>query len=495
MLRFAVKTLGCKVNQYDGQAIASALESAGFLLADGDAATPADLVIVNTCCVTAAAMRKSRQAIRQAVRRSPAAAVLVAGCYGDYDAARVRAVLAELNVPPEKVAVAGHLDDIAARVEQLARRLRRSEPPCSGDGLNRPRPRAEQPGDDLCMSAPRDARITASPDSIRTRRKAAVKANMPGAARLPALKRFAGHQRAFVKVQDGCDAFCAYCVVPYTRPRVWSRDAGEVLDECRRLVAAGHREIVLCGVFLGAFGRGTAIRRRWDRAPSQLPRLLRRVARIDGLWRVRLSSIDPGDVTGELLDAAGDLPNVAPHLHLPLQSGSPKVLRRMNRQYTVQEYRRTIERVRSALDRPAITTDIVVGFPGETQGDFAATLDVARFAGFAKIHAFPFSPVEPTAAWTYRHEAPPPDVVKARMAELAGLEARLARNFRRRFVGEVMEGIVERPRDGAAGRQAMTDRYLTATFPLPDGDDLTGRIVRLRIDAVTPDGLAATLLQ
>jgi len=495
VLRFAITTLGCKVNQYDGQALAAALRSAGFLPADRDAGGPVDLVVVNTCCVTTTAMRKSRQAIRRALRRSPAAAVLVAGCYADYDAQRIRALLAERNVPPEKVALAGHHDDVAARVEQFARRLRRGESPLLEPDRGRPKLRAEHRGDNVCMSAPRDARIIASPTSMRTRRKAAVKANVPGAAHLPPLERFAARQRAFVKVQDGCDAFCAYCIVPYTRPRVWSRSPAEILDECRRLVAAGHREIVLCGVFLGAFGRTTAIRRRWDDSPPPLPRLLRDVAAIDGLWRVRLSSIDPGDVTDELLDAARELPNFAPHFHLPLQSGSQKILRRMNRQYAVEDYRRTIERVRSALDRPAITTDVIVGFPGESDDDFAATLEVARFAGFAKIHAFPFSPVEPTAAWTYRHEAPPPNVVRARMAALAELGAQLARQFRRRFVGEVLEGLVERPRRAAASRQAMTDRYLTVTFPLRGANDLTGRIVRLRIESVTLDGLAGTLLE
>ena len=172
------------------------------------------------------------------------------------------------------------------------------------------------------MSAAGDARITASPDSIRTRRTAAVKANVPGTARLGSIDRFAAHQRAFVKVQDGCDAFCTYCIVAYTRPRVWSREPGEILRECRRLVEAGHKEIVLCGVFLGAFGRATAVRRRWDDAPSALPELLKQVAGLDGLWRVRLSSLEPGDVSDELLAAVRDLPRVAPHFHLPLQSSS-----------------------------------------------------------------------------------------------------------------------------------------------------------------------------
>lgn len=496
MSRFRITTLGCKVNQYDGQAIAAALHRVGLRPADPDEpAAPVDLVVVNTCCVTATAMRKSRQALRRAVRSSPRAAVLVTGCYSDYDARRLRGVLAELGVPPANIALVGHHGDVAARVEQLACRLRsragEPEKPASGP----PDLPARPGGDDVSMSAAGDARITASPDSIRTRRTAAVKANVPGTARLGSIDRFAAHQRAFVKVQDGCDAFCTYCIVAYTRPRVWSREPGEILRECRRLVEAGHKEIVLCGVFLGAFGRATAVRRRWDDAPSALPELLKQVAGLDGLWRVRLSSLEPGDVSDELLAAVRDLPQAAHHFHLPLQSGSPRVLQRMNRQYTVDDYRRTIERIRSALDRPAITTDVIVGFPGEGAEDFAATLDAARHAGFAKIHAFPFSPIEGTAAWQVRREAPSPDVAKRRMAELAELEGELARAFRRRFVGETLEALVERPRGAGRQRVAMTGRYLTVTFPAPDDADLTGRVVRVRIEAVTPDGLAGRLVR
>ncbi|MCJ7544668.1 MAG: radical SAM protein [Phycisphaerae bacterium] len=163
--------------------------------------------------------------------------------------------------------------------------------------------------------------------------------------------------------------------------------------ECRDLVAAGHREIVLCGVFLGAYGRDTAVRSRWGEQRSQLPNLLRRLAAIDGLWRLRLSSLECLDITDELLAACTETSTVASHFHLPLQSGSNRILRRMNRRYTVEQFLDAVARLRAALDRPAITTDILVGFPGEEEADFAATLAAARHAGFAKIHAFPFSPI------------------------------------------------------------------------------------------------------
>ena len=497
MPTFTVSTLGCKVNQYDAGAISAALAAVGFRPAAPGATATADLVVINTCCVTTAAMRKSRQAIRRAVRASPNAAVLVTGCYSDYDAWRIEAILAALGGPDRPTAVVGHHGDLAASLDTFLSVLGR--PGDAASIWQAQGARAGLSGDDLCMSAYsaacRDG-APATPSTIRARRKTTVKKNTPRPRGLGPIKEFPEHQRAFVKVQDGCDAFCAYCIVPYTRVNVWSRTYQSVLDECRHLVAAGHKEIVLCGVFLSAYGRATAIRRRWDRSPSALPGLLRRLAAIDGVWRVRLSSLEPADLTDELLAVYTDLPNVAPHFHLPLQSGSQHILRRMNRQYTPRAFRRTVDRLRTALDRPAVTTDVIVGFPGESNADFAATLALAADAGFAKIHAFPFSAVEGTAAWTYRHEAPAPEVTRARMAELAVLERDLAADYRRQFVGQTLEGLVEQPRGPEPRlRRAMTDRYLTVRFAPAAAEtaDLTGEVVRLHVLDVSAEGLRGTL--
>ncbi|MHC4294473.1 MAG: MiaB/RimO family radical SAM methylthiotransferase, partial [Planctomycetota bacterium] len=355
MQRFSLTTLGCKVNQYDSNAIATFLRRNGWREADDD--QPADLVIVNTCCVTTTAMRKTRQTIRKAVRRSPEATVVVAGCYSDLDARRIGKFLRATANPPPRVIVEGHHGDILGRLERFINH--------SALGTDES-----------------DGYVAAGvPVTIRERREVALKSDLPSRRRLSEIDRFEGHQRAFVKVQDGCDAFCSYCIVPYTRPRVWSKEIETIEAESRRLVAAGHREIVLVGVFLGAFGRTTALRRRWAKdEPAKLPELLRRIARIEGLWRVRLSSLEAGDLTDELLEVCRREPRVAPHFHLPLQSGSQKILQRMNRQYTLGEYRETIERLRGKLADPAITTDIIVGFPGEEESDFAATLELARFA-------------------------------------------------------------------------------------------------------------------
>ena len=515
MARFSITSLGCKVNQYDAACITTALEGLGLEHAEGDG-PDADLVVISTCCVTATAMRKSRQAIRRAVRGAPAAAVLVAGCYCDYDARRLADLLDSLGVPSDRIVLAGNHDDLGKRVKQAWTTLAAQRPDAEQTTLHTREAdaglvaRADCDAEarlcrnDQCMNAGTRADQTSlpNPTSIKARRNAAVNKNFPPAGTLGPIEHFPGHQRAFVKVQDGCDAFCSYCIVPYTRPRVASRTIEQIADECETLVAAGHREIVLCGVFLGAFGRDTAVRKRWPDSPSKLPDLLRRIAAIDGLWRVRLSSIEPGDLTDDLLGAMRDTPAVAPHLHLPLQSGSEKICRRMGRQYTPDQFRRTVGRLRDALDRPAITTDIIVAFPGETDADFADTLELARCAAFAKIHAFPFSPIEPTAAWAWRDQAPPPAVAKARMAALAELERTLAESYRRQFVGETVEGLVEGDRGGrTAQRRAMTDRYQTVFFDddfdddrSPGGENLTGKIVNLRIQSVRDDGLDGELL-
>jgi threonylcarbamoyladenosine tRNA methylthiotransferase MtaB len=498
MRRFTITTLGCKVNQYDGAVVAEALQQAGWVLTK-PGQTP-DLVLVNTCCVTATAMRKSRQAIRRLVRAAPGAAVFVLGCYGAVDRSRLGRLLQALGVPAGNILIAGNHDDLSTWITRLSRgddslSNQTTQTPESFDKFHK--------GNDVSPDE-------SDPTNVKRRRKDALRRGGLGTETLGLLREFPGHQRAFVKVQDGCDAFCNYCIVPYARPRVWSRREEDVLAECRRLVAAGHKEIVLCGVFLGAFGRSTTIRRKWDNQPGALPRLVREVSRIPGLWRVRLSSLEPGDLTDELLDVLRDAPTAAPHLHLPLQSGSDRVLRRMNRQYRSADYRDAVKRLRSALPLPAVSTDIIVGYPGETENDFHHTLAVAREAGFSKIHIFPFSPLEPTGAWFRRNEAPSLGTVRKRLEQLSSLESELAQSYRRHFVGEIMEGLVEntttpsgKPTQisacrlallGKHMRKAMTDRYLTVEFPAPPDDDLTGRVVKLKITGVTESGLEGKLI-
>lgn len=494
---YTLTTLGCKVNQYDSCALAAALESAGLTRAGARSGSQrgADLVAVNTCCVTRTAMRKSRQAIRRAVRSAPGAAVIVVGCYSNYDARRLAMLLTSLNVPPQRCVVAGHHDDdLPEQIRHIAALL---SPPARSAVRTEVRPDrvAGVQRNDGSMNASRDACLnTIIPNStiIKANRDRAIKRNLSATRRLPPIREFFGHQRAFVKVQDGCDALCTYCIVPYARSVVWSRPADQVVRECRQLVAAGHKEIVLAGVFLGAYGRDTAVRKRWPDSAAPLIELVRRVAAIEGLWRLRLSSLEPGDLTDDLLGLWRRLPNLAPHFHLPLQSGSPGILKAMNRQYSPEQFARTVRRVRQVAGDAAITTDIIVGFPGESDDDFQQTLDLAREAGFVKIHAFPFSAIEGTAAWTRRGDAPSRETVKRRLVRLGRLEGEMARAYRGRLVGRTMEALVESTVPAPGMRQGMTDRYQTVRFACLD--DLTGQVVHVHIDGATGEGLSGTLV-
>lgn len=477
MAAFTLTTLGCKVNQYEASAMAEALRRAG--LAEHDPAAPCspDLCVVHTCGITATAARKSRQAIRRLAAAHPEARIVVTGCYATLAASEIRRL-------PGVAAVVGHREDVAAALERLGRELHSAHPrqlrgPCARGNEGR----MIADGNPQC----------ALPSTLQSIHPATdVKDSHAGTDGLPTIGGFGRRQRAIVKVQDGCDAFCSYCIVPHLRSEVRSRSAHVVADEARALIAAGCREIVLCGIFLGAYGQPTCRRRRWQPGPDRLAGLVDHLAALPGLERLRLSSLEPGDVTDALLDVMGARPNVCPHLHLPLQSGSPRILARMNRQYTADEYAATVDRVRRRLDRPAFTTDVLVGFPGETDEDFQATLRMARHAGFAKIHAFPFSARQGTAAWNWRSEGPAGEVVKARCAALAELEQELARAYRAGFVGQTVRVLLEDDPDAPPGSATgLTERYVRVEVAPAGGpaDLAPGRLVDVRVEACAPEGL------
>jgi threonylcarbamoyladenosine tRNA methylthiotransferase MtaB len=302
-----------------------------------------------------------------------------------------------------------------------------------------------------------------------------------GSWRLSAgVKQHTGHQRALLKVQDGCDAFCTYCIIPRLRPRLRSKAVEVAVAEARGLVRAGHKEIIVTGIFLGAFGRDTAVGKRPNGNESPLAELVEALAEVEGLERLRLSSLEPGDVDVSLLAVLASRENCVPHLHLPLQSGSPRILRRMNRQYTREAYVDMIDRVRCTLDRPAITTDIIVGFPSESEDDFQASLEVARYAGFLKIHAFPFSPREGTAAARREKDFVDQQEVRERMARLAELERMCSYAYRRSLVGCVERVLLERPADQSQGpiSRARTGTPSSGSVGLRGGQVATSRVLQ-----------------
>ena len=255
------------------------------------------------------------------------------------------------------------------------------------------------------------------------------------------ISRFDDHQRAFVKVQDGCLLNCTFCIIPTVRPVVRSRPISEITDEVSRLVAAGYPEVVLTGIHLGRYGIDLS-RGRPKHDWTRLWHLLDALGRLPGDFRIRLSSLEAAEARDDLVRALADNPRVCPHLHLCLQSGSDRILAAMKRRYRRRGFMERVHRIRAALDRPALTTDVIVGFPGETDADFAATLDVVREAGFCKVHVFSFSPREGTPAATMPGRVPPP-VVAERCERLRALETELAEGYCRDLIGRTLDVLVE----------------------------------------------------
>jgi len=346
MRTFAINTLGCKVNQYESQQIKELLEQLG--LNRREDTDKADLVIINTCCVTHTASAKSRKYIRKAQKLSPGAVIIACGCLPSVQ-------IGEFSVFDENIRVIADRRDLAADLIRIVNSK------------------------------------TAAGTAIKAdnRSKIHYKADSVHQPQLPTITAFTGHTRAFLKVQDGCDGRCSYCIIPKTRPIVHSKQPAQVLREARTLVEAGHKEIVVTGVFLGAYGQPSVRRSRWPgQRNDKLAELLEELAQTPKLARIRLSSLEPADVTPRLLDTFCKYDNIMPHLHLSLQSGSDAVLKRMCRQYRADDFAETIRLITSRLDRPAMTADFIVGFPGETDADFEATVALAKESGFAKMDIF-----------------------------------------------------------------------------------------------------------
>jgi len=266
---------------------------------------------------------------------------------------------------------------------------------------------------------------------------------------LPLLTSFKNQTRAFLKVQDGCDGVCSYCIIPRVRPEVHNKPIEDAVVEAKALVASGHKEIVVTGVNLGAYGResirpSSRVPRpsSEDKAGPELTDLLYELAKVPGLARIRVSSLDPLDISEELLDVFCAHKNIMPHIHLSVQSGSDAVLRRMCRPYNAQDLREKIALIKGRLDRPAITTDIIVGFPAESDEDFQKTVDLANWAGFSKIHVFPFSARAQTAAAKMKDNVPS-KIAKQRAAILRKLGDDLGRKFREQFIGQTCEVLLE----------------------------------------------------
>lgn len=426
----AFATLGCKVNQYDTQALSELFVRSGFDVVDFDEA--ADVYVVNTCAVTATGDRKSRQVIRRAVRRAGGgAAVMVTGCLAQLQGealARLEGVSAVVGTDGRRRLVELALQWVAGREGHF---------------------NAE----------------TALPTSLRRWRLAYEE--------LP-IASFADRSRAVVKVQDGCDEMCSFCIVPYTRGAARSRRPEAVVEEVRRLVDAGFRELVLSGVHLGAYGKDLG-------DGTSLARLLERIEDVPGEFRLRLSSLLPAALTDELVAVWGRSGRLCPHLHLSLQSGDDAVLGAMGRRYGADEVRRRVGRLREAVPDLAISCDIIVGFPGETEQAVERTAHLLEEIGAMRLHLFPFSPRPGTRAAGLDRSVPP-QVVRRRMRALQALEDRLALEFHRKLQDTDVEVLIEQPPAHATWPEGVDGHYVRVEFPGLSADELEpGRLVRATV--------------
>ncbi|HSG71691.1 MAG TPA: tRNA (N(6)-L-threonylcarbamoyladenosine(37)-C(2))-methylthiotransferase MtaB [Planctomycetaceae bacterium] len=312
------------------------------------------------------------------------------------------------------------------------------------------------------------------------------------------ISRFDGRQRAYVKVQDGCILRCTYCIIPQVRPGLQSRSPQDIEEEVRRLIDNGYKEIVLTGIHVGHFGVDTT-RGRSGKAPFRLWHLFEQLDRIPGDWRMRLSSIEAMEIHDDFISSAADCEHLCPQFHPALQSGSEPVLRRMRRRYSIERFQEKIDQMRARLDHPSFTTDVIVGFPGETEEEFEQTLEACRRAGFMKIHIFPFSPRRGTPAFGYPDQVSP-EVRKERCQRLSELERDLAEKFYRSLLGQKLEILVERVAEDRPGYVRGTDRRYTPV-ELPGVASETGQFVtaeaiqanRHHLDAVREGDHRATV--
>jgi threonylcarbamoyladenosine tRNA methylthiotransferase MtaB len=427
----AFQTLGCKLNQYDTAELQALLEARGYRTVPFESV--ADLYVINTCTVTARADVSGRQTIRRAIARNPEARVVVTGCY------------AQTN--PGAVARIPGVDLI------VGTRDRHALP-------------------DLVAGSPKGPRpLVAVGDVFRPRAEPTIPLRTVGP----------GLTRAFVKVQDGCQHRCAFCVVPLARGPSRSQPVESVRAQVERLVAGGYREVVLTGVDLGHYG--------WDLVPrSSLAALVRSLLAVAGLSRLRLSSILPAYLTPELLELVAGERRVCRHLHIPLQSGSDRVLRAMRRPYTVGMYRRLVEGLAASIPNLGLGTDVITGFPGETGTEHDETEDLLRALPFTYLHVFSYSDRPGTEAGGLPTQRVPPGEVRRRTTRLRRLGAEKHLAFRQAQVGRTVEALVLAHREAAPGHLVgLTDHYLEVAF---EGPEAPGHgCVTVRVTGMSGDRL------
>lgn len=380
--------LGCKVNQAESEAVAEAFADKGYEIKNIDEA--ADIYVINTCAVTNFGDKKSRQLLRKVKRLNPNSIVVASGCYAQVESDVVSAI-DEVDIV---VGTKGRHNIVDAVEKYIEDRQK------------------------VCLVGDIMHERDFEPISVR---------------------KLAGRTRAYIKVQDGCSQYCSYCIIPYARGPIRSRDEEDILKEVKNLAINGFKEVVLTGIHVASYGK--------DNHKTDLLSLIKRVNEIDGIERIRLSSVEPNIVTEEFAHDLSQMPKVCNHFHLSLQSGCDKILKAMNRRYTTEKYMDSVNILRKYMPDCGITTDIIVGFPGETEEDFVQSCDFAKKVNFSKIHVFPYSPKKGTPAAVMKNQIPA-EIKNKRANKLIKISDDMEDEFIKKHIGKVIDVLFEKSENG-----------------------------------------------
>lgn len=433
----AFYTLGCKVNFYDTEAIWQQFKDAGYEQVDFDSQT-ADVYLINTCTVTNTGDKKSRQIIRRAVRRNPDAIIAVTGCYAQTSPAEI------MDIPGVDLVVGNQDRD---KIIPYVNQIKQTREPVN---------------------------------AVRNIMKTRVFEEMD-------VPDFADRTRAFLKIQDGCNNFCTFCIIPWARGLSRSRDPKSIITQAHQLVEAGYKEIVLTGIHTGGYGD--------DMENYDLSSLLWDLDRVDGLERIRISSIEASQIDDRMLDVLNRSSKMCRHFHIPLQAGDDNVLKRMRRKYTTEQFYNKMLRIREAMPDVGITTDVIVGFPGETDEMYRNGYELMKAINFSEMHVFPYSKRTGTPAARMEDQVDE-EVKNARVQELLQLSDSMKLAYAQKFVGDVLEVIPEgnAKEDRGSGRlHGYSDNYIQMEFE--GSEDLVGQLCRVKMTKAGVDASEGQLVR
>ena len=433
MKKVAFYTLGCKVNQYETEAMLEMFKKDGYVQVDSE--EYADVYVINTCTVTHMSDRKSRQYIRRMKKLNPNAIIAVVGCYS--------------QVSPEEI----------LEIEEVNLVM----------GTNERRQIVEE-----IKKLDATKKASTVDDIMKVRAFEEIEINQTN-----------GRTRAFMKIQDGCDRFCTYCIIPYARGgKVRSRDLDSIVNEAKKLADNGYKEVVLTGIHVASYGKDVRDEQ------MNLLRVIKEVDKIEGIKRIRLSSVEPILFTDEFVSEVSKMDKVCPHYHLSLQSGCDETLKRMNRRYTTTEYKEIVDRLRENIPNVAITTDVIVGFPGETNDEFNKTYEFLRDIELSQMHVFKYSPRKGTPAATMENQVDP-QMKQFRSDKLLNLSKENFNKFANRFIGEELEvlfetNIVDNKYEG------LTPNYIRVV--VDSEKDIEGQILKVKITDVKNEYVEGVLV-